>query len=91
VAYKPAQYPDNVWDGLTPNNSERPRRDTQRAPNGEDWDQITAEVIALQQQFHGPETLVADPAGGATVDAEARTAIAAILDILIAKGLMASA
>jgi hypothetical protein len=33
---------------------------------------------------------VADPTGGATNDAEARTAIAAILDILIAKGLMAS-
>jgi hypothetical protein len=33
---------------------------------------------------------VADPAGGATVDAESRAAIAAILDILIAQKLMAA-
>ena len=37
------------------------------------------------------QTLVADPAGGATVDAQARTAINAILDILEAHGLMADA
>lgn len=34
---------------------------------------------------------VADPAGGATVDAESRAAIAAILDILVAHGIMAAA
>lgn len=38
-----------------------------------------------------PETFIADPTGGATVDAEARAAIADILDLLIAQGLMASA
>lgn len=42
-------------------------------------------MIAAQQ------TLVANPTGGATVDAEARTAINAILDILEAHGLMADA
>ena len=35
-------------------------------------------------------TFIADPTGGATTDAESRTAIAAILDLLIAKGLMAA-
>jgi len=35
-------------------------------------------------------TFIADPAGGGTVDAEARTAIAAILDLLIEVGLMAA-
>lgn len=35
--------------------------------------------------------LIADPAGGATVDAEARTAVNAILDLLISIGAMAAA
>lgn len=34
---------------------------------------------------------IADPAGGATVDAESRTAITAILDLLTAAGLMDAA
>lgn len=37
------------------------------------------------------QAFIADPAGGATVDAESRTAIAAILDLLIAAGLMDAA
>jgi hypothetical protein len=37
-----------------------------------------------------PEDFIADPTGGETEDAEARAAIAAILDLLIAQGLMAS-
>lgn len=37
---------------------------------------------------HRPGAFVADPAGGATVDAESRTAIAAIIDSLIAAGVM---
>jgi hypothetical protein len=40
-------------------------------------------MIAAQQ------ALVSDPTGGATTDAEARAAIASILDILEAHGLMA--
>lgn len=35
-------------------------------------------------------SFIADPSGGATVDAESRTAINAILDLLIELGLMAS-
>ena len=35
-------------------------------------------------------TLIADPSGGATQDAEARTAIVAIIDALVATGLMAA-
>lgn len=37
------------------------------------------------------QTFIADPAGGATVDAESRTAIASILDLLITAGLMDAA
>lgn len=37
------------------------------------------------------QSLVADPTGGATVDAESRTAIASIIDVLINFGLMAAA
>lgn len=37
-----------------------------------------------------PAVFVADPTGGTTTDAEARAAIASILDVLIAKGLMAA-
>lgn len=37
-----------------------------------------------------PSTFVADPSGGGTVDSQARTAIASILDILIAHNLMAA-
>ena len=37
-----------------------------------------------------PEDFIAYPTGGTTEDAEARTAIEAILDLLIAQGLMAS-
>ncbi len=37
-----------------------------------------------------PVTVIADPTGGATQDAEARTAINAILDALDAVGIMAA-
>ena len=37
------------------------------------------------------QAFIADPAGGGTVDTQARTAIAAILDLLIAAGLMNAA
>lgn len=33
---------------------------------------------------------IADPTGGATIDAEARAAISSILDVLIEKGLIAA-
>lgn len=37
-----------------------------------------------------PVTFIADPTGGSTIDAEARTAINAILDALDAVGIMAA-
>lgn len=45
--------------------------------------------------FHGATpsdqaAFIADPTGGATTDAEARAAIASILDVLIEKGLIAA-
>lgn len=46
-----------------------------------------ARVIALGAQG----AFIADPAGGGTIDAEARTAIVAILDVLIAAGIIAAA
>jgi len=38
----------------------------------------------------GQSAFIADPSGGATTDTQARAAIVAILDLLIARGLMAS-
>jgi len=38
----------------------------------------------------GQSAFIADPTGGATVDAQSRTAINAILDLLVARGLMAA-
>lgn len=48
-------------------------------------------LVAGQQVVTGPaEAFIADPTAGSTVDAEARAVIGAILDLLIAKGLMAA-
>ena len=47
-----------------------------------------AVVSAALQAAITPEANIADPTGGATEDAEARTAIAAILDLLEAIGVM---
>lgn len=47
-------------------------------------------VVGGVNNLFTPEDFIADPTGGSTVDAEARTAIAAILDLLVAQGLMAS-
>ena len=44
--------------------------------------------LALLAKVEG--TFIADPTGGTTTDTQARTAIASILDILIANGLMAA-
>lgn len=51
--------------------------------NGVDAERIEYTDLAILG-----ETTVADPTGGVTIDAKARTAISAILDILQAKGLM---
>lgn len=47
-------------------------------------------VADTKQAVITPGTFIADPTGGTTTDAEARTAIAAILDLLAAKGIMAA-
>lgn len=50
----------------------------------------TVEVkVAGTKVLTEQQTTIADPSGGATQDAEARTAIAAIIDALQAHGLIA--
>lgn len=131
------QFPAQVWDGLSPT---RPYRSIDRPAEAEDWDQISAELIATQQIVIGmsstagvitlsnvaaPGTPAADTCvmyafdqapgnsaphfkteagdivklyrqsaivnatGGATIDAEARTAINAALAVLRNLGLIA--
>lgn len=60
--------------------------DTTHAPDGNS----VFDALALKQDALTPGTFIADPTGGVVTDAEARTAIASILDLLIAKGLMAA-
>jgi len=55
MPYPSSQYPDQVWDGTTPN-SERVYGRVQRLdPNPDDWDQIVAEVIATQTKLDAVE------------------------------------
>lgn len=54
-------------------------------------DQRVLCLVLCMSQPKTASAFVADPAGGATVDAESRAAIAAILDILVAHGIMAAA
>lgn len=42
------QFPTDIWDGLSPN-TQRASRLITAAPDPEDWDQITAEMIATQE------------------------------------------
>ncbi len=53
-------------------------------------DAITAGVVSLGRQPN-KAAFVADPSGGATVDTECRTQLAALIDALSASGLMAAA
>lgn len=39
------QFPVKVWDGTTPTRNDR---QINAAPSAEDWDQVTAEMIAMQ-------------------------------------------
>lgn len=43
-----AQFPGRVWDGTTPS---RPTRQIDANPELEDWDQIVAEMIAVQTRL----------------------------------------
>lgn len=42
-----AQFPDAVWDGMTPNTWRKTRHDSVE-PTQDDWDQIASELIATQ-------------------------------------------
>ncbi len=48
MPYVTPKYPSQIWDGLTPN-EERINRSQRLDPNPDDWDQIVAEVIAVQE------------------------------------------
>ncbi len=61
-----AYFPTSVWDSTTPGRSSD--RHIDRSPNYEDWDQIVAEVIAVQESLIGELT---DAQAGATVEATA--------------------
>ncbi|MGE3414191.1 MAG: hypothetical protein AB7L91_18455 [Dehalococcoidia bacterium] len=56
-----------------------------------DAKKVHAEAFGLGVTPAAAQTNIADPTGGATTDAEARAAIADILDVLEAFGLMAAA
>ncbi len=60
-----AQYPATVYDGIGPNRSKRAQNS---APDFEDYDQIVAELIAIQQQqLDDREFVVVNDDGGALI------------------------
>jgi len=61
MPYVSPQYPDRIWDGLTPN-EQRITRSQRLDPDPSDWDQIVAEMISTQTVLNG--------VGGLTVSAE---------------------
>jgi len=48
----PAQYPGSVWDGTSKTRSADDVTNTVASPDGHDWDQLAAEVIATQTQLN---------------------------------------
>ncbi|NJL71453.1 MAG: hypothetical protein HC888_07455 [Candidatus Competibacteraceae bacterium] len=94
MALQTAHYPTNVWDGTTPN---RARRDDDSDPDSRDWDRISAEVIALQDQVGGspvqlenvPDEGTADSGDVGTDDivTNLQARVLQLEAILIAKGL----
>lgn len=54
-------------------------------------DGVSGDVLLLPNFCPVKSAVIANPAGGATVDAEARTAIASIIDALQAAGIVATA
>ena len=100
MAIVTSKFPASVWSGLTSKNEMRPDRYASQSPNPADWDQIVAEVIATQTfviDINAGDHLdltqqaaVAGPAGGATVDAEARAVIDELITFLKNTGLMAA-
>lgn len=68
-----AKYPGAQWDGSSPDRTND--RSINRRPDYEDWDQIVAEVIALESELDivkasrlaGDALIVPNPTGGAVV------------------------
>jgi hypothetical protein len=75
LAKAPKQY-DEHNEGLT-------RRQMEQALKT-----INERLNVLEKVIENQQAVIADPAGGATIDAEARTAIIAILTALRAHGLI---
>ena len=60
MSIKVAQFPGQVYDGITPNH---PSREDDKEPNFDDYDQLVAEIIATQivaQAGGGSGDLLAD-------------------------------
>lgn len=51
---------------------------------------LKVDKLGVAKTAVGPSAKINDPSGGATVDSQARTAIAAIIDVLEAFGLSAA-
>jgi hypothetical protein len=62
-----AQYPSNVWDGSSPSR-DAPVADVDKHPDFEDWDQVVAEVEAIQSDvMNGLEDIVVPNGAGAAI------------------------
>ncbi len=54
---KPAAFfPDEVWDGSSPSRPS-PVQIVDKAPDYKDWDQITAEMVAVQNELTSPSII----------------------------------
>lgn len=78
----------NVLDGMTASTAELNKLDGMTASTAE-LSQLDG-IGAVIANAAAAEAVIADPAGGATTDAEARTAINAIIDALQAFGIVAT-
>lgn len=62
MGYNAANFPASVWDGTSKN---RDSRNEDSTPGIDDWSQITAEVVAIQDQFRQSAiTDLTDNSGG---------------------------
>lgn len=50
MAIVPAIYPNNIWNGLS-SNPYRPNRESNVCPDYRDWDQVVAEIVAIQNNM----------------------------------------
>lgn len=74
MSVKVAQYPGQVWDGLS---TVRNDRTINRVPDYPDWDQAVAEVIALQTQLDTVKFIsMPNTSGGTTIPGQPLYALA---------------